>query len=243
MVQRCRLQRCCLCLTSLQELHREEHTIPSRDSLRQFWEGNILNITLQSVHLWQDTRLPIWLHVSCLHKGFKSRITSHRVATLPNQWDPTQHSCLILHNWLPAIYTVKGNVSWSPKACIFRHRFKRSSVINYFHWLQRTYQFATPKTPPSKSCGCRENRGNNWKEDKWMLTRLNVNGLYRTEYCCSVTLLDLEIWSNTNAMQTLLLFWLTFHTPGPVFLTNLQGRAWVSCLFKHILQCQVCQRC
>lgn len=109
--------------------------------------------------------------------------------------------------------------------------FQRSGVINYFHWLRRTYQFAAFEILTSKYWVCREN-GKQLKRQMNAHALRNVSGWYRTEYWCSATLLSLEIWSNTNANGTvcclanLLHCWLTSHThPGPVSLTSLQGQA------------------
>ena len=137
----------------------------------------------------------------------------------------------------------KRNVSWSPKVYIFRHRFKDLVVINYFHWLQRTYQFAAPKTPPSKYCGCRENR-KQLKRQMNAHALTNVNGLYRTEYCCSVTLLSLEIWSNTNANANPMALLVNFsHTQVLSSWQTCKAGPEYHAFFKHLLQCQVCQRC
>lgn len=153
--------------------------------------------------MWRHIRISVWLPDSCLRKGSKTWITSHGALQYPNHWHSTKRSSSILHSWLPVIYTVKEIPPQVPK-CAYSDTispFQRSGVINYFHWLQRTYPFAALEIPTSKYRVCKEN-GKQLKRQMNAHVLRNVSRLYRTEYRCSATLLSLEIWSNTNANGT-----------------------------------------
>lgn len=109
--------------------------------------------------MWRSIRFLVWLPDSCLRKGSKTWITSLRALQSPNHWHSTKCSSSILHSWLPVIYTVKEIPPQVPK-CAYSDSispFQRSGVINYFHWLQRTYPFAALEIPTSKYRVCREN--------------------------------------------------------------------------------------